>query len=336
MSGSKAGLQEMLQVIDPDPKLANSAGPWPASYKGPHIMATAHVLIADITGSTTLYEQLSDQEALAQISIILARMRNIIEEQNGHCVKSQGDDTLSYFAQADAAFAAARAMIETDWNYGLSIHAGIHCGEMLTHEADIYGDAVNTAARLASLSKAREILIGDTVFAQLAPRTQALCVSMGGIKLKGKAVPTRVHSFAVSDMDTQTVLFGGADTTIGRRTLSVELTFGEQSWTLKDGQSVTVGRSADCDVVLEYPWVSRKHGSFELRAAQLEYTDHSSSGSTLLMSDGQEIAVQRRAMLLNGDGTVLVGTRDAAMAGSLIRYSTTDLVPDTEEEVAYD
>jgi len=292
-------------------------------------MATAHVLIADITGSTKLYEQLSDLDALAQISMILARMRETIIEHGGHCVKSQGDDTLSFFSEADAAFKAARAMIEAEWNYGLAVHAGVYWGDVLSQDADIYGDAVNTAARLASLAKPNEVLIGDTVFDKLSDTITSLCVSMGGIKLKGKRVATQVHSFAVSEMATQTVLFGSAESTLGRRTESVTLNTPENAIILMDADSAKIGRSADCQLVLDHPWVSREHGSFELRAAQLEYTDHSSSGSTVITGDGQEFAIHRRSMLLNGEGVVLVGTRDKSVTGSVVRYATNDLVPET-------
>lgn len=290
-------------------------------------MATAHVLIADISGSTTLYERLPDHEALSQISGILARMRSITEENHGHCVKSQGDNTLSFFGEAEHAFAAARAMIETDWNFGLSVHAGLFRGEMLSHEADIYGDAVNTAARLASLAKPREILLGETSYERLPEKTQALCVSMGALKLKGKTAPLKVYSFAISDMATQTVLFGEQTTDLGPRTLFVELTCDGASWTLSDGDAVTVGRSADCKAVLDHPWVSRQHGNFELRAAQLEYTDHSSTGSTVITTEGREYSLHRRSMPLTGEGVVLIGTRDRSIPGSVIAYATTDLVP---------
>lgn len=291
-------------------------------------MATAHVLIADITGSTKLYEQLSDLDALAQISMILARMRETIEDHGGHCVKSQGDDTLSFFGEADAAFKTARAMIEAEWNYGLAVHAGIYWGDVLSQDADIYGDAVNTAARLASLAKPNEVLIGDTVFDKLSPEVRGLCVSMGGIKLKGKSAPTQVHSFAVSVMTTQTVLFGSADSSLGRRTESVTLNTADKTVTLVDAETARIGRSTDCELVLDHPWVSREHGSFELRAAQLEYTDHSSSGSTVITGDGQEFAIHRRSMLLNGEGVVLMGTRDKSVSGSVVRYATNDLIPD--------
>lgn len=290
-------------------------------------MPLAHVLIADITGSTKLYDELSDEEALAQISIILDRMRTIIEDNGGHCVKSQGDDTLSFFGDADQAFTAARTMIQENWNYGLGVHAGTYYGDVLSKDADIYGDAVNTTARLASLAKPSELLIGDTVYDKLTDGKRALCVSMGGIKLKGKREPITVHSFAVSEMSQQTVLFGAQDSHMGPRTESAELSCDTNSWTLEDGQSVTVGRAVDCEAVLDHPWVSRKHGSFDLRAAQLEYSDHSSSGSTVITADGQEFSLQRRSMLLSGEGIVLVGTRDRTQTSSIIRYSTNDLVP---------
>lgn len=291
-------------------------------------MATAHVLIADITGSTKLYDQLSDLDALAQISMILARMRETIEEFGGHCVKSQGDDTLSFFGDADQAFKAGRNMIEAEWSYGLAVHAGLYCGDVLSQDADIYGDAVNTAARLATLAKPNEVLIGDTVFEHLSDEIKSLCVSMGGIKLKGKKQATQVHSFAVSDMSTQTVLFGAPDTTLGRRTESVTLNTDTAKVTLTDAETAKIGRAMTCNLVLDHPWVSREHGSFELRSAQLEYTDHSSSGSTVITGDGQEFAIHRRSMLLNGEGLVLVGTRDKTATASVVHYATNDLVPE--------
>lgn len=291
-------------------------------------METAHVLIADITGSTQLYDRLSDRDALTQINKILAGMRHIIEENGGHCVKSQGDDTLSFFSDADHVFKAARAMIETRWDSGLDVHAGISWGEVLKQDADIYGDAVNTAARLASLAKPGEVMIGDTVFEKLSEGNQEQCVAMGGIKLKGKARPTKVHSLSIGELTSQTVLFEVTDVPRRPRTESVSLECNGAQWTLQDGDTLMVGRGAGCNAMLDHPWVSRMHGSFEVRGAQLEYSDHSSSGSTVITSGGQEFPLQRRSMLLSGEGIVLIGTRDPEVQSSIIRYATNDLVPD--------
>lgn len=290
--------------------------------------AKTHVLIADITGSTALYDSMPDAQALALISDILSHMRATVAKHGGICVKSKGDDTLSTFEDANAVFAAAREMIEHDWPHALAVHVGAYWGDILNLDEDIYGDAVNTAARLSALAKPGEVLLGGRVFEQLEARTQALCVTMGGLKLKGKSAPVKVHSFAVGGMDTQTVLFGAKQQAPERRTASVTLSCNGAAWEITDNGSILIGRSAACDAVLDRPWVSRKHGSFDLRAAQLEYTDHSSSGSTVITSDGRRFTLQRRSMPLTGDGVVLVGTLDEGEEASQIRYATNDLVPE--------
>lgn len=285
-------------------------------------MANAHLLIADITGSTKLFDQVPTDEALARVRAVLDRMREIIAANQGHCVKSVGDDTLSLFPRAENLYAAARAMIETEFSDGLEVHIGAARGNIITKGADLYGDAVITTARLASLAKPGEFLIDETVFEGLTHEHQKTFVSMGGLKLKGKIEATQVYSFTVGELEAQTVFGGSGAAALGRRTQSVMLTHADDSWSLSDGETVVVGRAHDCEAVLEHPWVSRKHGKFELRASQLEYTDHSSSGSTVITSGGREFALQRRSMLLNGTGMVLVGTSDPELATSIIHYAT--------------
>ncbi|WP_372570644.1 adenylate/guanylate cyclase domain-containing protein [Ruegeria jejuensis] len=291
-------------------------------------MAKACVLISDITGSTKLYESVTQREALNQISLVLARMRSIIEAHQGNCVKSQGDDTLSFFDHPDHAFLAAKQMVEEEWSHGMSVHAGLFFGEILSMDNDIYGDAVNTSARLASLAKPGELLIGDEGYDQLSSGHQSYFVSMGGLKLKGKKAATRVYSYMASQIATQTVVFGATGPQMGRRTESAEIAANGQSWSISEGESLTIGRSEECDITLPHGWISRQHGKLELRGAQLEYTDHSSSGSSVLTSDGQEFDVHRRATLLNGEGRLLFGTRDRAITDSALTYATNDLIPD--------
>ncbi len=284
--------------------------------------------MADITGSTPLYEKLSQQEALNHISLILARMRTIIEETGGHCIKSQGDDTLSVFREAEQGFDAARIMIEEEWEHDLSLHAGLFFGEVLRHDNDIYGNAVNTAARLASLAKPGELLIGDEAFDRLSVDNQGHFVSLGGIKLKGKQDATRAYSFTANQIGNQTVVFSSQLPKLGRRTESATFEMPGASWTISDGETLTIGRSGECDVVLPHAWVSRQHAKIELRDQQLEFTDHSSAGSSVLTSDGQEFQIHRRATMLNGEGLLLFGTADRTAENSTMRYATNDLIPD--------
>ncbi|MEM7319802.1 MAG: adenylate/guanylate cyclase domain-containing protein, partial [Pseudomonadota bacterium] len=279
-------------------------------------------------GSTTLYEQVSQREALDQISLVLARMRTIIETNSGTCVKSQGDDTLSFFNRPEDGFEAARAMIEEEWAYGMSVHAGLFLGEILSMDSDIYGNAVNTSARLATLAKPGEVLVGDDAYDQLSDAQKGAFVSLGGLKLKGKKEATRVYSYMASQISMQTVVFKSSGQQLGRRTESARILCNGQEWHISEGENLTIGRSSECDICLPHGWVSRQHGKLELRGAQLEFTDHSSSGSSVLLSDGQEFDVHRRATLLNGEGRLMFGTRDQSIMDSQLSYATNDLIPD--------
>lgn len=288
-------------------------------------MPLACVLISDITGSTQLYENESNAAALAQVSKVLARMRGIVEENGGKCVKSQGDDVLSYFEHPEPAFQAARAMIHEPWPAGLSVHVGTYFGEILYHENDIYGSAVNTAARLSSLAKPGEILVGDQGYDDLDPDTQAQLLMIGELQLRGKAGPTRVFSCSVADLSEQTIIFSRGDKDRSGGLDFAEIRLGDQSWQIAEGENLTLGRSKDCDIVLKQAWVSRKHAVLSIRRWQLEFTDHSSTGSIIRMADGRDVPLHRRATLLNGAGSIFLGPATHQDDSERIFFTTHEL-----------
>ncbi len=288
-------------------------------------MALACVLISDITGSTQLYEVENTTTALTQISTVLARMRQIVEQANGHCVKSQGDDVLSYFAKPDDAFQAAMTMIHEDWDGSLSVHVGLYYGDILSQEGDIYGPPVNTAARLASLAKPGEILLGDECFDLLPPTSKSHLALIGELPLKGKKEPTRVYSCSVLDMSEQTVVFSKKENDRASRTESARFTFQGKVWQIGEGESLSIGRSAENEIVLDQAWISRKHSVVSVRRGQLEYTDHSSTGSVLQTGDGKEITVHRQATLLNGTGVIYLGSGASLDKSSAVSFDTQDM-----------
>lgn len=288
-------------------------------------MPVACVLMADISGSTKLYDSSGNANALEKISQMLDRMRALVEENKGHCVKSQGDDVLSYFDHPEQALAAAWAMINEPWSDGLSVHAGMYMGPFLNHENDIYGDVVNTAARLASLAKSGEVLIGDNSFDLLDPETKHRLLPIGELQLKGKADPTRVYSGSVMDFNQQTVVAISPTTDERSRAQGAEFTHGGRSWLIGEGETLTIGRSSENDIVIAEAWVSRKHAQIAIRHHQLEYSDHSSSGSVVQMSDGKQITVHRRATLLSGSGIIFAGTHADPDSPSAISFMAHNL-----------
>lgn len=272
-------------------------------------MPLACVLFSDITGSTGLYEKKSNQVALEHISKVLARMRQIVEQAGGKCVKSQGDDVLSIFEVSETAFQVAWSMILEKWPEGLSVHIGIYYGEILNHENDIYGSAVNTSARLCSLAKSGEIMVGDQSYDDLAPVSKAKMQKIGDIQLRGKAGPTRVYSCSAISLTEQTMFSPEAAPVSSAGTEYAELSFGDQNWRIVEGESLTVGRADECDITIDQAWVSRKHAVLSVGRSQLEIKDHSSFGSVIEMADGSEVLLHRRATLLSGSGAIFFGPK---------------------------
>src|SRR5450631_3697808 len=114
------------------------------------------VLFADISGSTKLYEFLGNVDALATIDRCLAIVKRVCVDFGGRVVKTIGDEVLAVFPAADA---AAQAAIEvqlriskqrTPRDTPVLMHIGFHSGPTIEDEGDVFGDAVNVAARLTA------------------------------------------------------------------------------------------------------------------------------------------------------------------------------------------
>ena len=127
------------------------------------------VLFADISGSTQLYEELGDAQALSRIDACLRLLRDAALEFGGRVVKTTGDGVMCAFDQAEAALHAARFMqvrLAAQAALGgppLAIHVGCHYGAVLENDADLYGDCVNVAVRVVGLAKAGQIIATQEV-----------------------------------------------------------------------------------------------------------------------------------------------------------------------------
>ena len=116
----------------------------------------AAVLAADVAGYSRLMGE-DEEGTLAALKAVLRELADpMIAEHRGRIVKTTGDGLLVEFASVvDAvrcAVAAQRAMAER--NAGVSpakrieFRIGIHQGDIIIDDGDIFGDGVKLAARL--------------------------------------------------------------------------------------------------------------------------------------------------------------------------------------------
>lgn len=131
-------------------------------------------LFTDLKGSTALYERVGDLAAFDLVRAHFHALLEIISSEKGAVVKTIGDAVMATFIRPEHALAAAlrmrAAMTALNLQRGtedLIVKIGIHEGPclavMLNERQDYFGQTVNIAARVQSLSTAQEIHITGPV-----------------------------------------------------------------------------------------------------------------------------------------------------------------------------
>ena len=155
---------------------------------------TAIILFADIVDSTALTERLGDDAFREKARELDAAMRAAIRENGGTPVegKTLGDGVLALFTSARQAIACAQACHEAAAASGLALHAGIHAGDVIREADNVYGGAVNIAARVAASTTAGETLVSGTVRDLARTSAGVVFEDRGEQALKGIEEPVRV------------------------------------------------------------------------------------------------------------------------------------------------
>jgi adenylate cyclase len=160
----------------------------------------AAVLAADVAG----YSRLMGMDEEGTLALLKHARKAIIDpsiaSHRGRIVKTTGDGMLVEFASAvDAARCAAdvqRAM--ADQNAGVpqdrrvEFRIGIHVGDIIFDDNDIFGDGVNIAARLEGISDAGGVCISDDAYRQIRGKVEIVLDDFGSQTLRNIAEPMRV------------------------------------------------------------------------------------------------------------------------------------------------
>src|SRR3954465_551413 len=161
----------------------------------------ASVVFADLVGSTGIFERLGDETAGRFVTQLTTALAKIFEQHTGRVVKLLGDGLFVVFPQETQAITACIAIQERlqqkpvypgGTGTPVQMQMGIESGEVVEIEGDCYGDAVNSAARLADLAGADQILTTSRVREARPADQQARLRSLGPMYLRGKQEVTEV------------------------------------------------------------------------------------------------------------------------------------------------
>lgn len=148
------------------------------------------ILFTDVEGSTDLRTRRGDHEAQRLLSAHEEIVRAQIAAHRGREVKALGDGFMVAFSSARRGLACAvgiqRALAGRPGEApAVQVRIGLNTGEVLRDGADLYGQAVHAAARIAALAAGGEILISELV-KQLAGSASGLTFAdRGRHRLKG-------------------------------------------------------------------------------------------------------------------------------------------------------
>lgn len=267
------------------------------------------VLIADVSGSTPLYERLGDEEASRLVFQCVERMQKIATQCGGEFVRSKGDDILCLFEDPNIAVSTVRDILSQNKADTVSVHAGLHWGSVLWRGEELFGGAVNIAARLSGHAKANEALMSSALTDRVSPLQSMDLRHMGEITLRGTTEPTMVSSLMIENFGDETFISILPKSGLQRKerpevTTVVQLDFPEWSRGLHEGEEIKIGRSIECVLVISEPWVSRVHATVAVRGGLVEFTDRSAGGSSLNFGKTTNHFIRRQTVNLNGAGEI--------------------------------
>jgi len=155
----------------------------------------AAIMFADMTGYTAMMQ---DDEQKAKLLRDRQRqtLEHLIPAHHGKILQYFGDGTLSIFGSAiDAVKCAISIQSELMKEPKVKLRIGLHSGDIVYDSQGVYGDCVNIASRIESISEPGAVLISDKVFDEVKNQREINTISLGKFNLKN--VKRQVEVFAV-------------------------------------------------------------------------------------------------------------------------------------------
>ena len=313
------------------------------------------ILFADLRGSTALYERLGNSEATAVVTQSVSLLARIVDSHEGTVIKTLGDGLMAIFELPSAGVAAADEMHESLERIGaqgvnaamlsarvaaLKLQVALAHGEVIEMSGDVFGDAVNVAARLLDHAGDNETLVTMNVHSALNEADRARFRSLERMQLRGRVEP--VHVFLLEAVrrfgDTAATAFGDIAPTPepeGIRLIWFELNRIYAGVTLP----VVLGRSPQATYCIDDTRVSRSHARIDWHGGTFQLTDLSYNGTYVRFDhDPEVISLRRGTCTLHGSGVIGLGTPPLDSGTPSVRFEVmkfADTQPQFSSELGF-
>jgi adenylate cyclase len=289
------------------------------------------IAFADLCGSTALFERFGDVEARRVCALALDRLAEIAVGTGGRVVKTIGDEIMCAWTDVGEAIEGVSIMprrIREDpvlVPYHLSIRVGVHAGPVLVEHGDVFGDAVNVAARMAGAAKADQILTTGDTLGKLDPAASRAVKNrfLERARVRGRHQPLEIFEILWQEgSDIELTMMPGASRDLPQTVqhgmiLEHE---GRSASVSADHPTISFGRSDDNDFVIRDQLVSRNHARVDFRKGRFVLSDSSTNGTGVVTDDGRQFFLHRDEATLYGSGNLILGSRRPGENAKLVRF----------------
>ena len=290
---------------------------------------SAVVLFADISGSTQLYDTMGDTQALETIGTCISVVSQAVTDNSGSVIKTIGDEVLATFPVSETAILAAASIVQAvgqafqEGGPKVEVSIGLHFGQVLVEEGDVFGDTVNIASRLVKLANPGQVLTSQATVEKLPEELSTKTRAIGTFPMKGKRDVMRVYEILLFEgqHDPELTMAPGKGGIIQRVDVYLLLRYGDKEVTLhEEGQSVMLGRDPGHELSVDSKLASRNHAQIEYSNGKFVLSDHSTNGTFVLTGEDETIHLHRETFLLQGSGQISLGEDFAENPAELVQF----------------
>ena len=184
---------------------------------------TVTIMFTDMEGSTNLLSTRGFTESHEIMKAYETIIDEKVAEHAGRRIKGLGDGLMVSFGSSRHGVECALEIQKAIAEYSrqnperkIRIRIGINTGEVVEEAGDIFGAAVNVAARVAGKAKGGEILVSDVVRSLVGPVAEIKFDYRGAYKLKGFPDRWRIHKVTPGETTMVTTMAPTQDGFVGR------------------------------------------------------------------------------------------------------------------------
>ena len=191
--------------MDPSENHTNQATP---QHNAEEVRRLAAIMFTDIKDFSKKMQD-NESSTMQMLATHNSMMREVVNKYNGHVIKTVGDAFLVSF---ESVLNAVQCAIEAQQQFHqhnsrekdrekITVRIGVHLGDVIIKENDVFGDGVNIASRIQSMAEPGGVNISNSVYDQVKNKLDIHVINLGVPQLKNIKEAIKVYQVIIVPTD---------------------------------------------------------------------------------------------------------------------------------------